>query len=288
MNYNYLERVTPDEQTYLNIEHQLIEEFKTHLLNEEIINKNSEVGTVIDVTGKTFANVFVTIHYGDVEKKYDIGMSIKSGFIKFENSNIYDIYDVYYNLHTEVSNRFKLLQEEQRLIIEEQKKQEEERQKAELACQRLKNNVMKSFEKQLNRTELVCDETSDFFYGLGWLTKNVRTLNATLPDYLESPFRQHFGSDTPCRVTNSRHRGPSGYQSQWSWSFSASLKNYDETPTIFREYLNPQGKVITNTSFLWDLIDTYNFKFGKTQDIDSILTTIPKEYKESFMLGFNI
>ena len=285
---NYVKLLTEDEQTYYNIEKTLINEFKNQVINKSMINKESESGLIVDLNGKTFNQLFVCIKYEYCQKKYDLSTALKSKFLSFENSELHTLYTTYYNLHNEITNRYNEIKAEEAQRLLEKQKLEEEQLKAEEAYERIKNNTIKSFENYINKEKTTNNYSSDFYYGLGWLVKNVKNITATLPDYLERAFRKHFGIDVPCRVTNSKHRGPSGYQSQWSWSFSLTLNNIEDIPSMFIEYLNPKKTAITNTSFIWDLIDTYNFKFGKTQDIDSIISSIPKEYQESFNLGFSM
>lgn len=285
---NYLNLLTEDEQTYYDIEKNLIDDFKNQILNKSVINKESELGLIIDLFGKTFNQLFVCVEYETYQKKYDLAITLKSKFLSFTTPELHTLYTTYYNLHNEITNRYNEIKAEKAQRLIEEQELEEKRLKAEKAYQRTKNNVIKSFENHINKEKTDNDYSSDFYYGLGWMAKNTKNISAALPDYLLNLFYKHFGIDTPCRVIDSRHRGPAGYQSQWSWSFSVTLNNIEDIPSMFIEHLNPKKTAITNTSFIWDLIDTYNFKFGKTQDINSILNSIPKEYQESFNLGFSM
>jgi hypothetical protein len=285
----YLEMMTTEfnEQNYFDIEKTLIDDFKKYVINHQITNKNGEIGTVTSVDGQTFDKLMMCVNYGDCEKKYDLVISIKSKFIVFNNTDFSTVYDTFNTVHNELTSRYTTMKTEYEKQLREKQQLEEKQRKVEETYQRLKNNNIKSFETQLNKDRDTNTYSEDFYYALGWLTKNVRTVSAALPDYLERPFKQHFGVDTPCRVINSRHRGPAGYQSQWSWSFTITLKDKN-VPSILISHLNSKGDTISDTSFIWDLIDTYNFKFGKTQDINSIINNISTEYREFFNQGFSM
>jgi hypothetical protein len=168
--------------------------------------------------------------------------------------------------------------------VEAAKKAEAEK-KAEAKYQKQKEKAIKDFEALTNKAREIVTQTDEFYYALGWLAKHVGTVSAALPDYLEVPFTKHFGAETPCKVVDSKHRGPAGWQSQWSWSFRATLKKADNIPAILTQYLNPTGKAVTNTSFIWDLIDNYGFKFGKKQDAAEIAKVIPAKYIDIFNDG---
>ena len=285
----YLGMMTEEfnEQNYFDIEKTLIDDFKKYVINHQVTNKNGEIGEVTSVDGQVFDKLMVCVTYGNSEKKYDLGIATKSKFIMFNNTDFSTVYDTFNTIHNELTSRYNEMKVEYEKQLREKEQLEKEQRNAEQTYQRLKNNNINSFETQLNKDREVNTYSSDFYYALGWLTKNVRTISDALPDYLESAFKQHFGFDVPCRVVNSRHRGPSGYQSQWSWSFKITLKDKD-VPSILIPHLNSKCDTISDTSFVWDLIDTYNFKFGKTQNINSIVNSIPTKYRESFNLGFSM
>jgi hypothetical protein len=166
---------------------------------------------------------------------------------------------------------------------EAQKKAEEEK-KAEAKYKQQKEKAIRDFDKLAAKANELSD-VDEFYFALGWLASHAGTVSAALPDYLANSFAKHFGSDAPCRIVDSKKKGPAGYTSQWSWSFAASLKNPDTMPALLTQYLNPTGKSVTDTSFVWDLVDNYGFQFGKKQDIDKIRQTIPNKFMSSFEAG---
>jgi hypothetical protein len=187
-------------------------------------------------------------------------------------------------VHNALIAKYNVYKNEQRKLALEAEKKAAEEKKAEEKYQKLKAKALKDFNELSNR-EKVHSEINDFYFSLGWLAKNAGTLSAAMPDYLESAFVKYFGPNTGCRVVDSSKRGPAGYQSQWCISFNLSLKNSDNIPTYLTQYLNPKGKALTNTHFLWDLVEDYGFQFGKKQDILNITKTIPAKYIDSFNEG---
>ena len=166
----------------------------------------------------------------------------------------------------------------------EAKKKAIEDQKAEEKYENTKARAIREFEL-IKQTERKISTAEEFYYSLGWLTKHLGTVTAALPDYLEDSFTKYFGIESPRHVVDSKKKGPSGYTSQWTWSFSISLKKPEAVPALIAERLNPAGKAITDTSFVWDLVENYGFQFGKTQDIDKIISCIPSDYISSFEAG---
>jgi hypothetical protein len=169
----------------------------------------------------------------------------------------------------------------------EQKKQEEEDKKNEEKYQASKAKMIKEFET-LTAREKTMSTTAEFYYGLGWMANNCGTFACALPDYLLSYFQKQFGTDYEPRTVDSRKRTVNGYAMQWTISMTASIKkkSLDKIPAFLTQYLSKTGTAIANTSFIWDLVTNYGFKFGKTQDIDQIRATIPTEYIQYFENGY--
>jgi len=164
------------------------------------------------------------------------------------------------------------------------KKKAEEDKKNEEKYQKTVAKALKDFETHA-QSERPLSAADEFYYALGWLVKHVGTVTAVLPDYLENAFARYFGAETPCRIVNSKHRGPAGWQPQWSWSFTASIKKPDVVPALISEKLNPSGNKVSDTSFVWDLIDNYGFQFGKKQDVEKIRSHVPASCLASFEAG---
>jgi hypothetical protein len=130
--------------------------------------------------------------------------------------------------------------------------------------------------------------TSDFYYSLGWLAKNVGTISAALPDYLLEYFEKQFGTGYKPTVVDSKKRTVNGNAMQWTLSMKASIskKAVNTVPAFLKQYLNNTETALTNTSFIWDLVENYGFQFGKTQDVDKIRLAVPTDCIESFENGY--
>lgn len=166
------------------------------------------------------------------------------------------------------------------------------RQAKELAKQEAKHKA--TMEKAIRDFETLAGQerpisaTGEFYYNLGWLAKNVGTISAALPDYLLPYFQSQFGSTYTPTVVDSKKRTVNGNSMQWTLSMKASIskKAVDKIPAFLQQYLNPTGNALTNTSFIWDLVENYGFQFGKTQDLDKIRAAIRPEYIEAFENGY--
>jgi hypothetical protein len=72
---------------------------------------------------------------------------------------------------------------------------------------------------------------------------------------------------------------------QWTWAFKMHLNNPETIPMTLNGMINDTGKIIANTSFIWDLVADYGFKFGKEQDVVEIMRHVPIEYVPMFVEG---
>ena len=169
----------------------------------------------------------------------------------------------------------------------EQKKQEEEEQRLEAKYQASKAKMIKEFENLANR-EKTMSATGEFYYSLGWIANNCGAFACSLPDYLLSYFQSQFGTDYEPHAVDSRKRTVNGYAMQWAISMTANIKkkSLDKIPAFLTQHLSKSGNAIADSSFIWDLVSSYGFKFGKTQDIDQIRATIPTSYIQYFENGY--
>ena len=174
----------------------------------------------------------------------------------------------------------------QRLAYE-QKKQAEEDARQEAKYEASKAKMIKEFESLAGR-EKTMSATGEFYYSLGWIANNCGAFACSLPDYLLPYFQSQFGSDYEPHAVDSRKKTVNGYSMQWAISMTANIKkkSLDKVPAFLSQYLSKSGNAIANTSFIWDLVSNYGFKFGKTQDLDQIRATIPTEYIQYFENGY--
>jgi hypothetical protein len=57
-------------------------------------------------------------------------------------------------------------------------------------------------------------------------------------------------------------------------------------PALLKQYLSSAGNSLTYTEFIWDIVENYGFKFGKTQDLEKIRESIPVHCLEYFEKGY--
>lgn len=124
----------------------------------------------------------------------------------------------------------------------------------------------------------------DFYTELGWITKNIGTITAQIPDFAESWFVGHFGVSAPKNVIDSKKKTTGGFAMKWKPSFSISFKNVETAPASIQKRLTSKSK-INDTEFVFNLIENYNFKFGKVQNVDAIIEALPADKVDKFKLG---
>lgn len=272
--------------TYNNVENELVKLIGDYVLGAEVSCQTLGFGHVVAYKGTTLDNIIVDIEFADTTKKFSLNHIITvASFVKFEDIfEIGSIYDEAMAIHNELTSQFKALDKVLKQQAEEAAKKAEEERKAEAKYEKQRAKAIKDFEAVAAEARPI-SATDEFYYSLGWLTKYASNVAAVLPDYLADAFKKYFGSEAPCRVVDSKHRGPAGWQAQWSWSFTIALKKSELVPAFLQDKLNPTGKAVSKTSFVWDLVDNYGFQFGKTQDVDKIRAHVPSDYIDSFELG---
>lgn len=274
-------------ESYNDIEKALSERTCQFILNKEVNSLAYGKGKITNVVGELFNAITFDVAFTAFTKRFALLPIItNTKFIKFVDNELYEPLLNALTLHndlTAIHNEFKF--NARREQIKAAKKAEAEK-KAEAKYLERKEKAIKDFDNLIqSHISSIISQEEEFYYALGWLTKHVGTITANLPDYLEAAFTKYFGADTPCRIVDSKKRSPAGWQAQWSWSFRASIKKADEVPVILRQYLNPTGNAVTNTSFLWDLLDNYGFQFGKKQNVEMITQSVPVQYLDIFNAG---
>ena len=295
----YSEKLT-DIQTNINLEldtaNETYFEAENKLINiiSECIKNSSEVtcitygiGQVTEVSGETLDLTYLTIDFAGMLKKFSLlHMMTTNKFIKFtDSSEIDNVWCLAYEVHKDITDKYTKLRRIKKQALEEATKKAEEEKRAEAKYKHLKEKAIKDFEALQNRTKANIAQVDEFYYALGWLTKHIGSMTATIPEYLQYPFERSFGTEASPRIIDSKKKTISGYSMQWSFSFKATLRKAENIPTILSQYLSSSGKAIANTSFVWDLVNRYGFSFGKKQDIDKIKETVPVQYIEAFEAG---
>ena len=270
------------------VEKKLVDQTCQQLLGTDVKSQLYGSGKVTEIEGNTLGTIILSLAFDDTLKKFSLAQVIKTNFlfVKFDNEELCSALCSAYSLHIELDKlqkNFKLVERQQEV---EAKKKAEEQAKAEAKYLKHKEMAIKEFNEQLAKVNTSLNATDDFYYALGWLTKHVGTISAALPDYLLQYFEKHFGTDANPRVVDSRKRTSGGFSYQWALGMRASIvKNKGNIPSMLLERLNPTGNAITDTSFIWELIDNYGFKFGKKQEEDRIKQMIPAQYISSFEAG---
>ncbi len=174
------------------------------------------------------------------------------------------------------------------MLTREQAKEAEKKAKAtkeaEAKYEKMKAKAVRDFEK-LTTTVVPKSTADEFYYSLGWLAKHVGSISAKLPDYLSDYFVGHFGADATFNAIDSKKKTVNGNAMQWTFGFTANLRKPENMPTFLSEHVNEAGTKVSDTSFIWDLVDNYGFKFGKTQDVDQIRSHVPFDKLSFFEAG---
>jgi hypothetical protein len=273
-------------EAYNNIEAEMVETFGEFVIGAEVNSSAYGTGKVESYRGKTLDEMFVMIQFENELKCFSVNHIVTvARFIKFVDFEMNDNYNKLLAIHNELTAKKQAADRLSRQAAKEAAEKAEAEKKAEAKYQQQKEKALRDFDKLVARANNELSDVDEFYYALGYIAKHAGTVSAAMPDYLEDAFKKHFGSDTPCRVVDSKKKGPAGYTSQWTWSLGISLKKPETVPAFLHDKLNPAGKSITDTSFVWDLVDNYGFQFGKKQDIDKIKQTIPAIHLISFEAG---
>ena len=274
------------ETEYLTAEIVLVDLFSEYIKGAEIISKQYGTGKVVGASGDALDKMLMEVAFADCTKKLGVMQVLTCTlFNKFADiSEIGDAWDHAFDLHTDMTKQVNAFKNAEREQANADAKKAEEEKKNEEKYQKQRAKALRDFETRTQTLSSV-NPTDEFYYSLGWLAKHAGAVSAVLPDYLADAFVKHFGNETPCRIVDSRKRSPAGWQQQWSWSFTAALKKPGVIPALIAQHLNTTGNKVSDTSFIWDLVDNYGFQFGKTQDIEKIRSHVPAGCLASFEAG---
>lgn len=281
------ELTTGTREDFNNVQTQLINDFVQQVTGAEVSNTMLGTGKIVSCLNpcNNFESIIFTVHFDlDETKSYGAVAALSCGGLKFADESMMALYGSFKEANENIKHQlFVATQEAQRRQKEEQKL-EKKRKDNEKKMEGLKVSAEKEFNNLLTREKTT--ETDEFYWTLGWLAKHVGTLTAKMPDFLEAGFVKHFG-DVEHITVDSTKVGPAGYTSQWRLSMEASLVRAKEIPATLTKYLNPTGKKLSKTSFIWKLVDDYGFKFGKKQDTLDIMRCVPIQYVPMFNEGLN-
>lgn len=243
-------------------------------------------GVTLNLLGENLEEATIVVGTGDGLKKFSVKFIITtSRLTKFLDDEVISTVTKIYTAHSEILGQCKALERLAATQAKEAEKKAEAERKAEVKRQRVKEKAIKDFEALISRPKTT-KQVNDFYCALGWLAKHIGSVSAALPDYLEDSFVKHFGNVSSVRIVDSKKKTVNGNSMQWTFGFKATLQKIDKVPAILVPYLSSSGKAIANTSFIWELIDSYGFQFGKNQDVNQILVHIPTDFVDSFQTGF--
>lgn len=282
------ELTTGTHEDFENVKAQMISDFIQQVTGAEVTNQLFGHGKIVSCLNpcNSFESLIFTVHYDlDETKNYGAAVALSSGSLKFVDASLDDIWDDFVVEQHKLKAAYGKTVDEARCREKEEKKKAEQLKKAEAKNKTFKEKAIRDFEALTQQAKKTVAQQDEFYYALGWVAKHVGTIAAKMPDYLEPAFIKHFG-DVERTVVDSTKVGPAGFTSQWHLSMEASLVKVKEIPAMLTEYLSQNGKKLSKTSFVWDLVDKYGFKFGKKQDTLDIMRCIPIEYMPMFNAGF--
>ena len=282
-------RIENAKDTYYQAEAELVNLVGDYVMNREVRCTAFGPGKVTAYRGTALDNIIVDIQFASITKKFSLAHIITvANFVSFEDAvEIGVIWDDAMTVHTELAQQLRTIEYLERQQAYEAQKQAEADKKAAAKYEAAKAKAIRDFEK-LAVAEMPTNTTEEFYYALGWLANNTGTFAAALPDYLLSYFEKHFGTDAKPAVVDSKKRTVNGYAMQWALSMKAPIKKkaLDLVPSYLTPYLGKSGNAITDTAFVWDLVDNYGFQFGKKQqDLAKIRSCVPSDFVSFFEAG---
>lgn len=286
-------------KTYLAADYQDWSELSIHLMNDLLEDVELPINAIHKAYGpctietlevslnEARFHVMSNIKLADGQmKQLALNILLANGLIQFDEP-AYSTIVSYIEAFTELQKEVHEVAHDRSVAKSEAARKAAEEAKQEAKYQAAKDKAIQDFEV-MARKDKSQSATGEFYYNLGWLAKNVGTVSAALPDYLLRYFENHFGTEAKPTVVDSRKRTINGYPIQWALSMKASVpkKVVEAIPPFLKQYLNPTGNALTNTTFIWDIVENYGFQFGRKQDVDQIRATIPVHCLEQFEKGF--
>lgn len=243
-------------------------------------------GLTVSISDTTF-NLLGDFIFRDQTRKMALNIVVPNGLVHIPNTEVLEAVKTFITSCINIQNEICTVIQTRITAAREAAQKAAEEAKRAAKYKATMEKVIKGFEALSNQERTKC-ATGEFYYNLGWLAKNIGAVSAALPDYLLPYFRKQFGTTYVPTVVDSKKKTVNGHSMQWTLSMRASLskKSLDTIPAFLRQYLNPTGNSLTSTSFIWDLIENYGFKFGKTQDLAKIKDSIPAHCVKYFENGY--
>lgn len=224
-------------------------------------------------------HLFVTLQFDLVTKKYSLGILLQLRQLVCDTAYMESLI-TYQNAFNELLETHEARERESATL---RYQQEVENQKAAKEAEKLKRQEVAVAAKiKKLKPEAIFSEPRTYFEVLGWLARNVSTISASIRSDYEPWFVQHFG-EAAHSVVAATAKTRNGDPMKYSISFKASLKT-DAPPTLLTKD-GVKKRSIDSVEYIWDLVENYGFKFGKSQDIAAIKACIPSEYLSEFESG---
>ena len=275
-------------ETSAELRQALNADFQTFDFPYEVKHKINGVGQVVDIKAPTTGDsLYLVINFDTLgSKTFGLTALLQYKLIEMPEELSVPLLEAQAAIKADYDLEVQAKRDASRLAYEKSKQDEADK-KAEAKYQATKARLIKEFET-MAQTERPLSDIDEFYYSLGWMAKNCGAFACNLPDYLLPYFQTQFGTEYEPRVVDSRKKTANGNSMQWTISMTASIKKKAQgsVPAYLTGYLNKTGTSIANTSFIWDLVANYGFKFGKEQDVDQIRPNIPVNQIESFESGY--
>lgn len=288
------------EASYANYEETITAiraELAEMLTGEKITRKYfaaEEPCTIIEVVKNAEGIYLQTVNELNKTALLDPVILFKNKLITFENTEKQLEAEQYVENYADFVSAYKakIFAEESAAIRAkyEAKKAAKEKEALERKIEDMKASVIASAER-LSAREHEDRIANEFYVSLGYIAKHAKKFTAKMPDYLNNWFITQFGTEAERSLVDSTKRTVNGFPMQWALSMTISLDTNDNMPAYLMQYLSSQKKEIkdiANTEFVYDLVSDYGFKFGKEQNLDSVLENIPEDEVESFNIGYNL
>lgn len=219
------------------------------------------------------ADIYVTIN----DKQYSLSVLLNLKLLTLD-PEILAILDTYSKTLTEALQIVKAYDlEQKRLRAEESKKAKAaavEAKKLEEKKRQLENKI-----KNMQPINLTTD-----YELIGWMASHVNSISATVNSDYEAWFQKNFGA-VDHTVIDANEKTRNGDPMKYSLSFRAGFKS--DIPAVLQSREGVSTRAINSVEYIWDLIEKYGFRFGKTQDVAAIRKLVPDTYLEDFERGFS-
>lgn len=274
---------------YTRVENELIGQFASKFMNALVESKSFGTGTITAVSGESFEHIIITVAFAECIKRFQAVTAFRiAKSMTLVDEALMAEYEALYEKHSDLTHEKNQAEFAARQAAKVEAAKQEKIRKHTEKVKQMSVKAVKDFGTMVKQMKTyTAEENTEFYYGLGWLAKHIGNVSASMPDYLDKLFTKQFGNDAVHTVIDSMKLTSGGHAMKWNFAFKATMAKKADIPIMFTPYLNPTGKAITNTVFLWDLVANHGFRFGKKQDVEAIRAKVPEKFKTAFEEGYN-